>query len=489
MLQTFRDRLIKSVLKYLTRQLWLKFQSQYKNQKLELKTVLVAGTVGKSSQVMLLKDAFRYLGYRVWSGTKPNKNFNTLSGLIMTLAEFEKDLEQANLVQKASFLVAGFWVLFFKTWNLGQKAGVLVQEVAVDHQNEMQDFIQIFKPKVDWIVLTSLTAEHLQGFESVFDSSTWKELKSILPPQYLNKNGFDFEDNPNITAIEKNCYLEQLKLLKLADSYLVPTENSLANFDIIKKQSNLSNSGPKEAFSFEIINKAKIARLADKTLVLDGLKTPSHFLFPESFAIQVLNASEISSAFGMTNSAFQEVLLNLELPNGRFGLFEGKNQTKIVDGSYNSDPASVDAFLKLMMEVGSQEKNILVLGEMRELGESSKREHQKVLNQIEDLWQTKLELKSKLKVFLLGKSWNECTYDRKLFLTYDVVSELIDYFKQFPADAGSWFWIKGSQNTIFLEALVESLLLDAKDANRLARRGEYWDGIRSEFLDNGLNLS
>ena len=39
--------------------------------------------------------------------------------------------------------------------------------------------------------------------------------------------------------------------------------------------------------------------------------------------------------------------------------------------------------------------------------------------------------------------------------------------------------VKGSQNTLLLERVVESLLKDPKDKNRLCRRGTFWDKQRA----------
>jgi uncharacterized phage protein gp47/JayE len=38
--------------------------------------------------------------------------------------------------------------------------------------------------------------------------------------------------------------------------------------------------------------------------------------------------------------------------------------------------------------------------------------------------------------------------------------------------------VKGSQNTLYLERVVELLLLDKRDREKLCRRGKYWDRVR-----------
>ena len=42
--------------------------------------------------------------------------------------------------------------------------------------------------------------------------------------------------------------------------------------------------------------------------------------------------------------------------------------------------------------------------------------------------------------------------------------------------------VKGSQNTLFLERVVQMLLQNPKDSDKLCRRGEHWDKIREKTL-------
>ena len=66
------------------------------------------------------------------------------------------------------------------------------------------------------------------------------------------------------------------------------------------------------------------------------------------------------------------------------------------------------------------------------------------------------------------------------------MADLIEYLTQdLPAQAGlpnnSHILVKGSQNTIFLERAVESILANPTDAQHLCRRGKFWDGKRTQL--------
>jgi len=46
--------------------------------------------------------------------------------------------------------------------------------------------------------------------------------------------------------------------------------------------------------------------------------------------------------------------------------------------------------------------------------------------------------------------------------------------------------VKGSQNTIFLEIVVEALMADpSRTDDLLCRRGDYWDEQRKNFTQTG----
>jgi UDP-N-acetylmuramoyl-tripeptide--D-alanyl-D-alanine ligase len=72
---------------------------------------------------------------------------------------------------------------------------------------------------------------------------------------------------------------------------------------------------------------------------------------------------------------------NLILPPGRMSLFEGINGSTIIDSSYNASRVPVISALKTLREFPGGRK-IAVLGDMRELGNESKQEHEEVASSL-----------------------------------------------------------------------------------------------------------
>lgn len=71
--------------------------------------------------------------------------------------------------------------------------------------------------------------------------------------------------------------------------------------------------------------------------------------------------------------------LIFQLQAGRCSLFKGKEESILVDSSYNASPLSmrklIDTTLMLNKSLPEQRKVMLVLGDMRELGDLTEKEH------------------------------------------------------------------------------------------------------------------
>ncbi len=117
---------------------------------------------------------------------------------------------------------------------------------------------------------------------------------------------------------------------------------------------------------------------------------------------------------------------------------------------------------------------IAILGDMRELGQSSSISHrqiyQKALKTSDIIIsvgpQTKKYFGPKVKKFLF---WWQTT----------------DYLqKNLPPK--STLLVKGSQNTIYLEELIKSLLQNPSDSAKLCRQSPYWLKTKQDFKNQNM---
>ena len=85
--------------------------------------------------------------------------------------------------------------------------------------------------------------------------------------------------------------------------------------------------------------------------------------------MNALSAIAAAQAVGMSLAAIKAGLERMQPVPGRLQLKQGLNRSRIIDDTYNANPASLDAAIQVL--AGFAGKRILVLGEMGELGEDA----------------------------------------------------------------------------------------------------------------------
>jgi Mur ligase middle domain len=447
--------------------------------KTKLPMIAVVGSVGKSSQTQLIADLFHRANFKVLSSKK-----NTINGLGMILGEFDMSFEgKFSIVKKIEFILTILYKLFFYKIELPQKS-ILVLEVGFDHQGEAEDFKNIFEGNLDTCVITALTDEHNLNYSSTFDTQELRLLKNCIPEELYNKIM-----TSNSSESTKNVIVEMLKPLQYTkSSYIAFDINKLSNSMYVCKEGGC-----------QVVTSQWISN--NESIVFNNMVVDSNYLLPLTFAKTLDIVDRIARDYNLENVIVKDVLAHLSLPKGRFSKLKGKSNTTIIDSSYNSDPDSLIGFLKTLdgtlKDQSTSEFDLIrhnvVLGEMRELGDIATTKHQLILDMLLSI---KAKHYDKLEsITLLGQEWLKCddtdvvkseghirlvSYKDVIFKTYlkagDILRDLQDNIRPL-----SWFWIKGSQNTIFLEILVEGLLLNDEDKILLCRQEKRWYELRKDF--------
>src|SRR5690606_13810694 len=96
------------------------------------------------------------------------------------------------------------------------------------------------------------------------------------------------------------------------------------------------------------------------------------FAYTFGFAIQAGIALRIHPEVAI------DALKDYKAPKGRFRVFDGIKNSKLIDSSYNSSPVSLANALELLRNIEWNGRRIAVLGDMRELGNIEKEEHSKL---------------------------------------------------------------------------------------------------------------
>ena len=481
----------------LAKLLLAKYRSHYRARyQKSLPILLVAGTAGKSSVTLLLKNLFERDGWTVYSGARPAQCLNSITGLTMVLGGFESDFEgRMALLHKLWFLLRGYLSLYTRALNLPEKT-ILVYEVGFNEQHESEYFQAVFEREVNGVILTNLTYEHSFGFGEEFDTEAYREYKKAIP-HYWRKA---LEDS-TLDGRLRNIALEQFKLLSLTSKFIAPLvigsidNGVLTNFGREK--------GSKQYYP-------QVTRAEDFVLEAENLRIGEGYLLPQTFAKNAYILETVATYFAISKGVVASTLEHLEVPNGRFSLLTGISGSQIVDSTYNSDPASLNGFLTLFEEVVGRfivqartntlpspyamaPKHTLILGEMRELGSMSASEHAAILTRLVKL--STIYANYIEDIFLVGHEWlalddkvkkrdgvvQYLRHEGQMFKVFKRAGDINELLDPETLPAGSWYWIKGSQNTIFLELVVEHLLANKDERSRLCRRGSAWDEQRKKY--------
>ncbi len=158
--------------------------------------------------------------------------------------------------------------------------------------------------------------------------------------------------------------------------------------------------------------------------------------------MNALAAITVGRYFSVSATSIKEALENYIPRNNRSQLTTTESNMLIVD-AYNANPTSMMAALEnfRLMDVT---KKMVILGDMKELGEGSHEEHKKIVDYIDN---SHFE-----RVILVGKEFQAATSS---YEHYNDVNELINNLKN-DKPIGYYILIKGS-NSMKLSSIKDFL--------------------------------
>jgi UDP-N-acetylmuramoyl-tripeptide--D-alanyl-D-alanine ligase len=279
------------------------------------------------------------------------------------------------------------------------EGGTLIQEVGTNSPGEVKELRELIKPTV--AVVTAVGKAHTQGFGS---------LKEVAREKLSLTEGADLAIVPweyrQLSRAKRTLTFGEGGDAKLKE---LTVENGRTAFTV-------EISGKTVSFQTEVPGKG----LANATLIA--------LLIAELFGIPLKEVKETVENF----SPPERRMAVLELPKGR-----------IIDDCYNANPLSMEN-ATLVLKSFKGEK-VAVIGEMLELGEESKKEHEKLAKLLEEAGANVLiafgkETKITAESFK-GKAFHFT--DRK---------EFINFIEKFPFE-GKTVLVKGSRGNRLEEAV------------------------------------
>ncbi len=157
-------------------------------------------------------------------------------------------------------------------------------------------------------------------------------------------------------------------------------------------------------------------------------------------------AVAVSKFFGINAERISTALEEYEPTNYR-SQFKRTEKNDLIIDAYNANPTSMKASLEFFSSVPTSLPKMVILGEMKELGESSDEEHEKMVQF--------LKKQPYDKVYLVGPVFNRWISESDNFRLFDDVDQLIESLKKEPL-SNRYILLKGS-HSIHLEKAVDNL--------------------------------
>ncbi len=292
--------------------------------------------------------------------------------------------------------------------NEDTKAAVI--ELGSNHPGEIKRLASIVKP--DIAVITCIGAAHLEYFKDL--NGVAEEKGDIL--KSLPENG--------ICIIPCSCPGKDI-LLDHAENRKVITFGTEPEADVRAVYGGIL-TGENKGYALTLIRRDT----GEKVHTIWNIGG-------EEQACNAAAAAALGTACGLSLKKAAEALSGCILPGARQAVTE-INGAFWVNDAYNANPTSMTAGLKWFEEISRGKKRIVILGDMREVGDDSRKVHDKAL-------ELAMTLFPEDRLITVGKDFADCTHKTEHYDTQDAV--------RITPEPGTWIYLKAS-NGVGLYKLV-----------------------------------
>ena len=285
--------------------------------------------------------------------------------------------------------------------EIDQTHEIAVIEMGANQIGEIKKLCEITRPTHG--IITNIGKAHLEGFGNI--NAIIKE-KTELYKFILKNQGIIFVNNDDKLLIKES------------------------------KKNNIIRYGKKDNLEYS----AKINNIFPFVSIVKDNKIINSNLVGEFQYYNILSACCIADHFNIHLSKIKKSI-ELYIPkNNRTEIVKTKNNDIILD-AYNANPSSVKQMITYFSRLDKDNK-ICILGEMRELGKYSNKEHKFIIDYIENL---------NLDAIFIGKDFNKIQSNN----TFTSVSNFIKNIDEYNLK-NKTILIKGSRG-LQLEKLINYL--------------------------------
>ena len=292
--------------------------------------------------------------------------------------------------------------------SIGSEIEIAIVEMGANHAGEIAFLCALAQP--NYGLITNIGMAHLEGFGSL---ETIINTKAALYEFLAQNNGKAFVNKKDERLVDLSVENERIlyRSTKTIDATSIPSKSPFLSFD----------------------------------LTIDGKEYPGieTQLVGDYNLENILAAISIAKYFKVSTEEIINAIKGYRPANNRSQWFSSDNNQLILD-AYNANPSSTNSAIRNFESLLAENK-VIILGDMLELGEIEKEEHQKII----DLLQ-----KNEIETILVGPIYNSCSVGPTIKQFTSTVSAK-EYLKINPL-LNKTILIKGSRG-LKLETLVDVL--------------------------------
>ncbi|MGD8366215.1 MAG: UDP-N-acetylmuramoyl-tripeptide--D-alanyl-D-alanine ligase [Desulfobacterales bacterium] len=226
-------------------------------------------------------------------------------------------------------------------FNLRGEHRLAVLELGMNHFGEIARLTEICRPDIG--VITNVGPAHLEGVGSLegVKAAKGELLEQMAPDRRAVLNG----DDPRVMDLARNTHLEVLLFGTAAEAQIRAEE--------------IGKVGDRVGFM----------------LVLPSGRVPVMLATPARFMVfNALAAAGVGHLLGIDPVQIREGLETFSPIKGRMTIIETEQGVTIIDDTYNANPGSMAGVIETLVQ-SEAPRRILVIGDMRELGDSAEALH------------------------------------------------------------------------------------------------------------------
>lgn len=419
--------------KYVQRKLE-KYVVKYFRKHPEVKLVVVAGSVGKTSTKVAIATLLSQR-YRV---ALHEGNHNTPMSVPVAILGIDYPDDVHSI---------GAWISVFRAARerIKEPTGVdvIVAEIGADHPGDIAAFGTYLKPYIG--VVTAVTPEHMEFFNSI-EAVAQEELTTGNFSQIaiINRDDIDgrfanFLTNPNV------------------DTYGT-TGAAEYRFEV-------------EDFSVDTGYKGSVIMPELEQPIPVNLKVVGeHSIRP------AMGAVAVAAKMGLMPDEIARGLALIQPVPGRMNILRGVEESIIIDDTYNSSPLAASSALQALYSLQTPQR-IAILGSMNELGASSAAEHEKIGLMCDPMMLSWVITIGEEAEKYLAPAARRRGCQAKSFKSAIEAGG----FAHKVMEKGAVVLVKGSQGGIYAEEAVKVLCM-MDDDTKLVRQSPEWIKIKDEFF-------